>query len=167
MDKFHEQLVKIKPKKSVIFAKSAIWTSAAIIALLSFFFGTKITPLLFLIGAAALYLAYKANSSFNIEYEYIFTNGTLDIDKIVNKSTRTNTVSFECKNIEEIKKYRKSNPLKSDKKTFICTDDTDNAYIFCVSAEKIGKCRVVFSPDDDIKHCIKPYTMRIPSELTF
>lgn len=163
MDTFHEQLVAIKPTLSIKLTKIAIWGAGVIIAVLSVLFGLKITPLLFFIGAGAIYLAYKANTSFNTEYEYIFTNGTVDVDKIVNKSSRKRVVSFDCKNIEEVVKF---NDKKPEINRFLCTDDYENAYVFKVSAESLGKCEVVMSPNEDIKGCFKPYISRsVKNEL--
>ena len=37
------------------------------------------------------YIAYRINTSFDVEFEYILTNGELDIDKITHKRRRKRT----------------------------------------------------------------------------
>ena len=50
--------------------------------------------------AGVVYLTVVLMRNFNIEYEYIFTNGDLDIDVIKGRATRKRLTSLHCRNIE-------------------------------------------------------------------
>ena len=144
MDIFHEQLVKIKPTATVIASKIIIWTMAGIISAISLYAALKLTPILLFVAAGVLYFAHKSTASFNIEFEYSVTNGVIDIDKIINKSSRKRLYSFECKQIEKIDRYVKDNINKQTIK--VCTDDTDNALLFTVVTTD-GKINILLSPN--------------------
>ncbi len=50
--------------------------------------------------AAVVYGVVILSRNFNLEYEYIFTNGDLDIDIVKAQKTRKRMTSIRCKNIE-------------------------------------------------------------------
>ena len=109
------------------------------------------------VSAGIIYFAYKSTASFNIEYEYSVTNGVIDIDKIINKSSRKRLYSFECKQIESIVKYAKnSNTTKS---VTLCTDDMNNALIFTVN-DNSGKLNIVISPNEKLLEYINLFLPR-------
>ncbi|MBQ3942745.1 MAG: hypothetical protein II669_00320, partial [Elusimicrobia bacterium] len=90
MDTFFEQIVPVKKTANQIFAVIGIWLLAVLISILAvFLLGLDIlaTITLFIIFGA-FYGAYKLSGRFNLEYEYILTNGTFDVDKIMSKSSR-------------------------------------------------------------------------------
>lgn len=47
-----------------------------------------VIPLLFIVAIALGYLTYRLSLNWNLEYEYTYVNGELDIDKIMAKSRR-------------------------------------------------------------------------------
>ncbi len=145
MDSFYEQIVKIKKTGKYISAFVLIWTIAVIISAVSFLLIGM--PLTIIIAAAAFYGAFRLVGLLNVEYEYIITNGEIDIDKIINKASRKNVVSFSCKEVEEIAKYQSASNKNPQVKTYICTDDLAHAYVFKVSLQQTGRCDVVISPD--------------------
>lgn len=157
MDIFHEQLVTIKNTLSVTVSKILVWVAAVMVCAACLFFAFSLTPLIVFLGALAVYGAFKVSGMLNIEFEYIVTNGCMDIDKILNKSDRKRVVSFECRNIESIKKYDGKKPENA--KVYTCTDD-DSAFIFCVNPENGEKCYVVISPDEKLLSAMKPFIPR-------
>jgi hypothetical protein len=64
-----------------------------------------------ILAAGVVYLAYRLIKSRNIEFEYIVTNGEIDIDKIMSKSRRKRIFSANCKDFDVVAK------VKSDKYT--------------------------------------------------
>ncbi len=50
--------------------------------------------------AGVVYLTVVLLRNFNLEYEYIFTNGDLDIDVIKGRTTRKRLTSLHCRSIE-------------------------------------------------------------------
>ena len=95
MDTFFEQIIAIKKTGKAIAAIAGIWLLAFILCFLLFMFISYLAVFAFLLIAGVLFGAYKLSTRFNIEYEYIVTNGTMDIDKIISKSSRKRVLSFE------------------------------------------------------------------------
>ena len=84
---YRDGLGKIKNPSKSLFGKIMIWVLAVLIGFAGFYFALQMKfPFLILISAAIIYSAYKVNSMLNIEFEYIATNGSVDVDKIINKS---------------------------------------------------------------------------------
>lgn len=159
MDNYKEQIVKIKKTTSVYFIQSLIWLMAAAICVVCFY-AIKISPIFILVGALSIYVAFKLNGQFNIEYEYTITNGLIDIDKIINKEIRKEIISFEVKSIENVSKFNKDFKKNNAGKLFICTDNFDKGIVLTVNIQTIGKCFIAFSPNEDIKKMIKVYAPR-------
>ncbi|HEX3030256.1 MAG TPA: hypothetical protein VHT34_13385, partial [Clostridia bacterium] len=55
-------------------------------------------------SVGAIYVAYYLATSKNIEYEYIYTNGELDIDRIIAQKRRRRMFSTSCKNFDIVAK---------------------------------------------------------------
>ena len=156
MELFNEQVVSIKKttKNKVIIV--LIWVMAVVLSLIALFLATKFPPAL-LVSAAIIYLANKTATQFNIEFEYISSNGSVEIAKITNKSSRKTVVEFECKEVENVTKYNKDSTYKN--KLLICTDQFENSYVFTVY--KNGeKCDLVFSPNEKLLNSFKHYIPR-------
>ncbi len=163
MDSYKEQIIKVKPTLSTYFSKALIWLLALAIAFVSFYFAIHSgLTFIMLLSAAVIYAAYKVNCSLNIEFEYIATNGSVDVDKIINKSSRKRIVSFDCAKVEMVEKTDSFKQKLPGVKTFICTDNLESAYIFTVPTKEFGKCRVVFSPNEEF---IKHIKMFVPRSL--
>jgi len=161
MDSYKEQIIKVKPTFATYFCKISIWLLAFLIGVASIYFALQLKiPFLMLIAAALIYSAYKVNSMLNIEFEYIATNGSVDVDKIINKSSRKRLVSFECNKVEAVKKYSVDFKKNNSIKTFVCTDDLEDAYIFSVSTKEFGKCDIILSPNKNFIDHIKLFIPR-------
>lgn len=96
MDTFYEQflttcktstykIMKIVPYILFVFGAAMLLLGMLLLALVAV-----------LIGAAAFY--YKR--FLYLEYEYIFTNGEIDIDRILEINTRKRMISFNIKEVE-------------------------------------------------------------------
>lgn len=169
MDIFKEQIVAIKPTAKTTIIKIMIYAIAILLALGCFVFSILRPDLAFfatLIGAAAVFFGYKFASKLNIEYEYINTNGEIDVDCIINKRDRQRMATFNCADIEDIKKY---NPAihknkSSDGKDiyFACTPD-ENSYAIKIKHPKKGYYTIVFAPNEEFKESMKkflPYLLK-------
>ena len=98
-DVFKEQLVK----KITTGKDTASNIGIVALAVIIFFFCTTIQalgPFLIFILIALGAVCYFLITRRNIEYEYIFTNGDLDIDAIYNKSKRKRLFSSSVKDFE-------------------------------------------------------------------
>lgn len=155
MDTFFEQIIALRKTGKEIAALIGIWLAAALISfflLFTAFFGV----LSFLLAAGVIYGAFKLSCLLNVEYEYIVTNGTMDIDKITNKSSRKRVLSFELQTVSRIEKYNPALLNSANSKDVIITCNTDDAgaYLMVSSAEGKGTKYLVFAPDERVRSAI-------------
>lgn len=152
MDTFFEQIIAIKKTGKTVAATLGIWFAAFLLCFALYIFPILGTLSLLLI-VGVLYGAYKLSSMLNIEYEYIITNGTMDIDKIINKSSRKRMLSFELSSVTRLEKYNPSSlgGIDTKKLVFACNANDPNAYFLVAEKEGKGASYLVFSPDDKIK----------------
>ena len=153
MDTFFEQIVGIKRRAKHIVLMMLLWLVAALIAMVAFIFLRAFG----LIAAALLfYGAFKLSQKFFIEFEYIVTNGTLDIDKIIAKSSRKRMVSIDIDKVVSVEKFNAGAAIKKDESHLLsCNEDDKNAYKLTVSGEAGGRQVIIFAPNDKIKEAIK------------
>lgn len=104
MDVFLEYLMKKKQTGLDVLKQLGIILAGVIVAyavmviftMLPSFFGAY-----WLLGVVGVfYGTWVLLRRYNLEYEYIFTNGDLDIDMIKAQKTRKRMVSLQCKKIE-------------------------------------------------------------------
>lgn len=164
MDTFFEQIIKVKRKPAEIAMIIGIIIAAIAVIFLALFFVMPIFlpfGLILILGAG--FGAYKLISMTSIEYEYIFTNGDLDIDKIIAKSSRKRVVSINCSKIERFGKYNPAaRPSSSVKKVYtLCDADDPNAMYFIAPHKQEGLVMVIFAPDEKIKGVVEQAVPRI------
>ena len=102
MDTFFEQIVSIKKSGKTIALFLSVWVFAILLCLFLLLSGLvgPLTPILVVgIGYGAWWLTAKLN----IEYEYIITNGTMDVDKIINKSSRQRIPALKFQRLSALK----------------------------------------------------------------
>ncbi len=112
--------------------------------------------LLIVVGAA--YGLYFLITRRDLEFEYVCTNGTLDIDVIVHKRSRKRKLSAKAQNMEivapvsssDYKSFEKSNFTKMDLSS---NTDPKRVWFFVTEAtlkNKNERVLVLFEPDDRI-----------------
>ena len=155
MDTFFEQLVTIKKTGKTYLAYVGIALAALIVMAAAYLF----LPTLFIVIAAlCIYGAYKLYSMLNIEYEYIITNSTMDIDKITAKSSRKRILSFELTAVERIEKYRDGLPQDLlENCIFVCNHKDENAYVLVIHPDGKPKQSVVVAPDERMRDAMKKF----------
>lgn len=157
---FIEQL--IKRKKS----KKDIWTCIMLVVC-----GIVFTPMALYFGIALQYLGYvflvllaavwwcivRLIKSKTVEYEYIFTEGTLDIDMIIAGSRRGRVITISKMEFELIAPI--SYPYSGTYKTLNCStkDENDRLYYIITERHDVGKVRVLFNPNDELIDAFKQY----------
>lgn len=170
MDVFFEQIIEVKKSAKDYIMLIALWLLVAVVAAaVMFFVFPLIGPIALFPIIAAVFGAYKLSMVFFVEYEYIITNGTLDIDKIIAKNSRKRVASFEISNVESLSKY---NPQKRTSGSYerivvACNKEDPNAYEMIVSKEGVGKQYIVFSPNDKIKGAMVKYLPKYIANSAF
>jgi len=96
-DIYKEQIVKKNPTTKDTMKKVGLVAAVVLV----FFVAVSVIPnFAFVVAIAAGFGAYLLMSRLNVEYEYILTNGELDIDAIYNKTRRKRMFSGVLKDIE-------------------------------------------------------------------
>lgn len=169
MDVFVEQIVKIRNSVPRIIAMILIILCSAVGATLLFMYSTAPGYTLLVLGAGAvIWGAYKIVLLFFIEYEYIITNGTIDIDKITAKSSRSRIVSFDCKNILRGGKYSKDSKPVTDASETLVFCNLDDQDIYYMLVDYSGKKRlIVFAPNAKMRAAIKECVPRAMAKDLF
>lgn len=164
MDTFFEQIIKIKLSAKAIAIIAAIFLMDAVILFFVFAFATAtVMSLMFLIVVALIYGSYKILKLISIEYEYIFTNGELDVDKIIGKESRKRMVSVKCAQAEKYGDYQKGMmaPGSVKKTYFFCNEDSNNQKYMIVNHKDEGVIMIVFAPDERMQGAIEKYIPRL------
>lgn len=105
MDIFLEYIVKRKKGAKEIAIIAGILLLLLLLLLLSpfiFVLFPAIGSLLFLADAGLIFGAYWLITKQNIEYEYIVTNGDIDVDRIEHRRKRKRVMSVHCKTFDII-----------------------------------------------------------------
>ena len=155
MDTFVEQIISIKKTTKT-------WAAYVLIALLTILLMTAamifLGKLFIVVDALIIYGAFKLYSLFNIEYEYIITNSTMDIDKIIAKSSRKRVVSFDLTAVQRIDKFTGTIPANIAKNCFFACNKTDeNAYIMYYQQEGKPQKSFVFAPNEKMIDGMKKF----------
>ncbi len=170
-DVFVERIVKKKLSVSIILLKILIITASILLAIVLLFVGlflfTQFVSFAMLLACAAVYGGYMLATSFNLEYETCFTNGQLDVDKIINRRRRKRLISIRCKDVETLGKYKAVDHQNKQYKTRIIacdSEESEDVWYLTLSHNTLGHTLLVFNADERLLEGIKSY---IPRQLAF
>ena len=168
MDTFFEQIVSIKKDGKSLVAVLGILTAAILISAAAIVFGFRFLGALTVLVVFGIgFGAYKLLSLFNVEYEYIITNGSLDIDKIINRSSRKRMLTFDLGKVTRIEKYKPAllNSVNS-KEVVIACNAGDDAYLIVAEGGK-SNYYLVFAPDERLKGAIVKFVPKYIANSAF
>lgn len=114
----------------------------------------------FIIWLGVVYACYRIVASRKFDYEYIFVEDTLTIDKIINKSRRQNIFTHSLKDFE-ILAYKDSAYLNEyvnnvQQVIDVSTPDSEDT-VFAVAYYKSMRTLVYFEQDERIMEFIHKY----------
>ena len=149
-ESYVELLVKKKktPKDSIL--KGLMIAGVVILVLIGL-----VIPLVLIAAIALGVLAYFKMPGLDLEFEYLYVNGELDIDKIMSKVKRKRVGSFDISKAEmvapvkshELDYYRQSKDLK----VVDCSSGEENANVYgMVIKDEKGMKMVLFEPNQEI-----------------
>lgn len=169
MDTFYEQIISIRKTGKTIAALLGIWLLAFILCALIFLFSGYLGSFAFLLIIGILYGAFKLSGMFNTEYEYIVTNGTMDIDKITNRASRKRISSFELSTTSRLEKFNTGllNNVNQKSVVFACNQDEPDAYLLVCEKEGKGAQYIVFAPNDKLKNAIIKFLPKFIANSAF
>lgn len=160
MDNCREHLIPIRKDTKTVGLIALIWVMMLAVVVLCLLLMSKLGAFSFILSVGAIAGGIYLTRQLNVEYEYIFTNGEMDVDLITNKAARKRLITFKCKDIDRIEKYQKGLHMyeKSDyaKKSFYCNAGDDDLY--CISFKhRIGKVCLVMQFNETMREAIRPY----------
>lgn len=162
MDIFIEQIVAKNPTLKDTLLKVGIGLLAAILSvvflLLSGMFGLSMFGML--LAAGCIYGAFYLITGFNVEYEYIVTNGEIDIDKILAKRRRKRLITAKVSAFEKFGAMAEVPASFEGTTIFASSGNTSEDYYAEFNHSKHGHVRLVFSPDERVLEAIKPFLPR-------
>ncbi len=117
--------------------------------------------MLILIGLIVLAVFLIRNTSY--EYEYIFVNGELTIDKITAKSKRSRMLNIDVKLIESMGIYDAASFVCGKDTTLLIYSDTysgDGDLYLTFRHPSIGNTTLVIKSSEKLGKALKPYVKR-------
>ncbi len=173
MDIFVEQIVKKPVAGKDLALKILIGAGTAVLAAACIFVFLFIIPfaglgLLILFGIC--YGGYVLLTNLDCEYEYIVTNGDIDVDKIIAKRKRVRLITAKAPAFEAFGEYTDSVPPAAEGATVVnavglneSEADTKTYYADFKHAAA-GEVRLIFTPEQKVVEAIMPFlpaTVRI------
>jgi len=147
MDNFYEQLESIEKPINYKIATALMYGFGvlAILCLSSMQFILCIISLL--VAVAAFFMKRKAY----VEYEYVFTNGVIDVDAIFEQKKRKRLLSFDAKDMEllaEVKSnYVKDFSNKPDKELNCFPAKSTKILYVAMITGGVERLQFTFTPD--------------------
>ncbi len=156
MDNFAEQLVKRentgeekRRKNLTIFLGVVSTVILTLFSLLTFFASPIIALVCILLAVGSGCGTYFGIQGLQVEYEYTFTNGELDIDKIIAKKTRKEMVSVEVRRFTAFGIYTDSIEETDDMTVVIASSNiASQEYYADFPHDEYGSTRLIFCPDE-------------------
>lgn len=162
MDLFCEQIVKkhsntIDKITLIIMAFSTFVIGVIVLLVVSIYTAPIIGIALCII---IFYLGFFLISNTKCEYEYIITNGDIDVDKIINGRKRKRLASTNIKSFTSYGKLEENTPKFNS--TIINASDNifEHTYYAEFKHDKKGNIRLLFSPNEKTLKHIKPFVSR-------
>jgi hypothetical protein len=166
MDSFKEQIVKKENTQRDSVKRVFIMIGSIALACALFLIVLTISANYVMIGVllagVSLYVGFYMLQNMDIEYEYIFTNGDLDIDKIIAQRNRKRLVTIKVNDAVAVGEVDDSFSVDSDKTLVYasaCSGEYKDYYIN-VKHKSLGDTTLVFSPDEDMLRMIKTHLPR-------
>lgn len=160
-DYYSEQLVSKKTDgndtvKKVLIGVAGVLLGAAVFFLLIYFI-----PINMVFTGLIFYLAFYLMSGVETEYEYIITNGDIDIDKITGKRKRKRLLSAGISDFTAFGKLDEAKEAGSDVTTVLVTDGSgENDFYADLKHKTAGEVRLIFSPNEKTLESISMYLPR-------
>ena len=156
MDNFAEQLVKNNPTgadriKNFAMVFIGLFAGIALFGLGILTIGRGIISfLLFLAAIGAGFGTYLLFKNTKIEYEYTFTNGELDIDKIIAQTKRKEMLTISVGKFTAFGKYDAETPEETSDMTIVFATDNivEHEYYADFPHEALGSTRLIFVPNE-------------------
>ncbi len=154
MDTYSEQLVKKTATSSDSMKKMLIIAGGVILTLVLIYLTFTVSAFILLAVALVIYGIYWFMTGTNVEYEYIVTNGSIDIDKIISQRKRVTLLSIEAREITQFGEYEDQ---PCDTTVYSAVGGDCKVMYADFKNSQYGEGRLIFAPDDKTLETIKPF----------
>ena len=146
-DYYTEQLVKKRPDAKDLAIKTGLIVLTVLTVLIVFIF-----PVGLILPILAIVLDVIMFRRLNVEYEYLYVNGDLDIDKIMHKARRKRVFSMNVNDLEvlapidaiELRQYQRAKVLDY-------SSGTGRGRLYALVVTDHGQQKkIIFEPNDTI-----------------
>ncbi len=158
MDSFKEQIIRKQTTPKDLYTKVVIMLASVALAFGIVFMALAV-PRLAVIGiflaCLSVYGGFYLTQNLNLEYEYIYTNGDLDIDKIIAQRSRKRLITINIKDTSDI--GLADNAPDSERTVVLASARDPEAEDYYIDAKhkSYGDVRIIFTPDEDMLRVIK------------
>lgn len=158
-DFYTEQLVKKRTTMKDIFIKALMVALTIVSVLVVFLFPFGI--IFPVVMVAADVFVFKR---MNVEYEYLFVNGDLDIDKIMDKAKRKRIFSTNVNDVEMLAPINASELTQHQgAKVFDYSTNNEGARVYALIVIDHGqKKKILFEPNETI---VEGFSMLAPRKV--
>ncbi len=171
-DTFIEYMLKAKKTPSTVFRQILIVLTAVILLLAVTFIFLILPPAALnvypLFMAGIIFVAYRLFASLEVEFEYILTNGELDIDKITNRKRRKRIITIDTRTFIEFGRAEKKDFSDKSKEFARVIDASGHSEAFCdyyaVFYKNGQKIKLIFNPTGKMIDVFKFYAPRVLKE---
>lgn len=156
---YSEWLVKRKPPVYALAVKAVM----VVLCLISLFVAltTMLGIILFLVVGAAAYFVFQ---NMNLEFEYLYVNGQLSIDKIMGRSRRKQVWEGNMETIQIVApsdSYMLKDYETSDMKVQDYSSGQPGAKTYSLISKAGGNTvKVIFEPNEKMIHCMRQMNPR-------
>ncbi|MBQ0000113.1 MAG: hypothetical protein KBT01_01040 [Clostridiales bacterium] len=164
-DLYSELLVKKEQTAKDKLIKYGLYAIIAILAI----GGVLLNPLLIFIGLLVGIGAYFILPSTDVEFEYLFVSGEIDVDRVLAKTKRKKAGSFsvrECELIAPLHSHRLDyyNANSKIKVVDYSSGNDEHKRYAAITRMNNETCKVIFEPDEAMIKTIHQYA---PSKVFF
>ena len=167
LDMYAEYIVKRRADVKTSLIKMLIILASAVLMYLAIAV-TQAYNLIVIMPASVVLVAwvgYRAYLMFNVEYEYIVTNGELDIDRIIARRGRKRMINIKTNAYELIAPYDDEHRSAYEQGEFAKTVDARSApdadaWFVIADVRDIGRVRVLFEPTPKMLKIFSEYLPR-------
>lgn len=155
MDVYKEQLVRKAFTTNDMIRKTAFLISAISVSGIIIVLAMMIAPQFLLMGIVAsigiVYGAFYLMKDLEIEYEYLYTNGDFDIDKVIGQRKRKRLISINIHTVTEMAKYTDDVELDETRTIVDASSGFEEEHWYIAFNHKsYGECYLIFTPNEDM-----------------
>lgn len=158
-DFYTEQLIKRRTAAKDVMIKAGLIALTVLSVMIIFLF-----PMGIIVPIMMVVIDVFVFRGMNLEYEYLFVNGELDIDKIMNKAKRKRVFSMNVADMEILAPVNAGELMQFQRaKVSDYTSNTGNADVYAmVVLEKGVYKKILFEPNEEI---VEGFYMMAPRKV--